>query len=61
MTLLADSVEAPTDIDKERAKAAAERARERLAKRGPDIVDIDMTRAEAALQRALNRLKHARG
>lgn len=60
VTLLADSVEAPTDIDKERAKAAAERARERLAKRGPGIVDIDMTRAEAALQRALNRLKHAR-
>jgi F-type H+-transporting ATPase subunit epsilon len=57
VTLLADAMEPPAEIDVERAEAAAERARKRLAERGPDI---DLTRAEAALARALVRLKVAR-
>ena len=51
--ILADAAEAPDDIDVERAKAAYQRANERLAKKNPEI-DID--RAEAALARAKARL-----
>ncbi len=53
ITILADSAENPDDIDVERAKAAYQRANERLAKKNPEI-DID--RAEAALARAKARL-----
>ncbi len=52
-TLLADSAELPEEIDVERARAALERARRRLARPSPEL---DRTRAETALQRALARL-----
>jgi len=56
-TVLADAIEKPGEINIERAKAAEQRARERLAKRiSPNI---DETRAEAALKRALWRQKMA--
>jgi F-type H+-transporting ATPase subunit epsilon len=52
--ILADAMEEPGQIDVERAKRAAERARERLR----DIHGkLDVERAEAALARALNRVK----
>ena len=54
MTILADALERPEDVDAARAQAAAQRARERLESRGRDV---DVERAEAALRRALNRLK----
>jgi len=58
VSVLVDAAERATDIDIERARAAIERARERLAlERGRE--DIDFRRAEAALQRALMRLKVA--
>ena len=53
ITILADSAELPDDIDVERAKAAYQRATDRLNKKDPDI---DITRAEAALARAKARL-----
>jgi F-type H+-transporting ATPase subunit epsilon len=54
--ILADAMEEPGQIDVERAKRAAERARERLR----DIHGkLDVERAEAALARALNRTKVA--
>lgn len=52
--ILVDSIENKKDIDLERAKAAMERAQDRLnSKRA----DIDMVRAQAALLRAINRVK----
>ncbi len=56
VVVLADSIEEVCDIDLERARAAEERARERLRSHQPDT-DID--RAEVALARAVNRLKVA--
>lgn len=53
ITILADAAENPDDIDVDRAKAAYERASERLNKKDPEI---DITRAEAALARAKARL-----
>ena len=53
ITILADAAEAPDDIDVERAKAAYQRANDRLAKKSPDL---DVERAEAALARAKARL-----
>jgi F-type H+-transporting ATPase subunit epsilon len=54
--ILADAMEEPDDIDLERAKLAADRARERLR----DIHGKwDEARAQAALARALNRTKVA--
>jgi F-type H+-transporting ATPase subunit epsilon len=55
-SVLADTVEEPGEIDVERARRAAERARERL-KDAPGRWDVE--RAEGALQRALNRIKVA--
>ena len=55
--VLANSLEKPQDIDKERAEKAAERAKKRLAEKSKGI---DIARAEIALARALNRLKYAR-
>ncbi len=52
--LLVETAEEAGEIDKARAKAAAKRARERLAVRMRK--EIDDTRAEAALLRALIRL-----
>ena len=57
VTLLADSLERPEEIDTSRAERAAERAREHLEKRESGL---DPLRAEAALKRALNRMKLAR-
>ena len=52
--ILADTMEEPGQIDPDRARRAAERARERLR----DIHSKwDEERAEAALARALNRVK----
>ena len=54
--ILADAMEEPGQIDIDRAKRAAERARERLR----DIQGKrDVERAQAALARALNRAKVA--
>ena len=53
ITILADAAENPDDIDVERAKAAYNRATERLNKKDSEI---DINRAEAALARAKARL-----
>ena len=58
--VLTSAGEKPEEIDPERAKAAEERARERLraaAHRETQDDLIDMVRAEAALRRALMRLQ----
>ena len=53
VTVLAELIEWPDEIDVERAESAGQRARERIANRSDDV-DID--RAEAALKRALARI-----
>ena len=53
VTILAELVEWPAEIDAKRAEAAKERAQGRLAKRGPDI---DVDRATIALKKAICRL-----
>ncbi|UCD88833.1 MAG: F0F1 ATP synthase subunit epsilon [Desulfobacterales bacterium] len=53
VTILAESAERRQDIDAGRAKAALERAQNRLEKEE----DVDFVRAKAALERALHRLK----
>ncbi|MCR4938075.1 MAG: ATP synthase F1 subunit epsilon [Lachnospiraceae bacterium] len=53
VTILAESIEWPDEIDMERAQSAEERARERIANK-PDGVDLD--RASVALQRAIARI-----
>ncbi len=50
--VLADSIEFPDEIDRARADKAAEKARQRLAKKE----GIDIPRAAASLARAENRL-----
>lgn len=52
VTLLAEIAEWPVEIDVERAKEAAERARQRLANKDPET---DVLRAEIALKKALVR------
>ena len=54
--VLADSAEAPDEIDMERAKASRDRAQGRLSESPPDL---DILRAKASLARALARLKVA--
>jgi F-type H+-transporting ATPase subunit epsilon len=54
--LLADSVEAVSEIDVERARESLERARERLSSRSPGT---DVERARASMARALNRIRIA--
>jgi F-type H+-transporting ATPase subunit epsilon len=56
VTVLAESAERRKDIDVNRAKAAMERAQERLAQQGK-AEDIDFNRAKAALERALHRIR----
>lgn len=52
VTLLAEIAEWPDEIDLDRAKAAENRARERLAAK---TEELDITRAEIALKKALVR------
>lgn len=54
VTILAEIVEWPEEIDEDRAEAAKKRAEERLAGKTPDM---DIARAEIALQRALTRIE----
>ncbi|MCR4585923.1 MAG: ATP synthase F1 subunit epsilon [Lachnospiraceae bacterium] len=53
VTILAELIEWPEEIDVERAESAGERARERIAARGDDV---DMDRAETALKRSIARI-----
>ena len=53
ITILAEIVEWPNEIDGSRAEAALQRAEERLQIRTPET---DVARAETALQRALARI-----
>lgn len=53
VTLLADTAEEAGEIDVARARAAKERAQQRVRQRE---ADTDVHRAEVALRRALNRL-----
>jgi F-type H+-transporting ATPase subunit epsilon len=55
VTVLAESAERRKDIDVDRAKAAMERAQERLAQTQAD--NIDFNRARAALERSLHRIR----
>jgi F-type H+-transporting ATPase subunit epsilon len=55
VTVLAESAERRSDIDVDRAKAAMERAQERLDQSRAE--DIDFNRAKAALERALHRIR----
>jgi F-type H+-transporting ATPase subunit epsilon len=56
VSVLVDAAEKTSEIDRERARRAIERARARLAKER-DREDIDFTRAEFALKRAIARVK----
>lgn len=53
VTILAEIVEWPSEIDEERALAAKERAEERIHEHSPQT---DMLRAQTALQRAIARI-----
>ncbi len=57
ITILAEDANWPDEIDVERAKAAKQRAKERLSKREDGL---DMARAEAALKRAVARISATR-
>ncbi|MBR5422043.1 MAG: ATP synthase F1 subunit epsilon [Lachnospiraceae bacterium] len=57
VTILAELVEWPDEIDESRAESAGQRARERIAARGDDL---DMDRAEAALKRSIARINAIR-
>lgn len=54
VTILAEVVEWPGEIDPERASAARDRAEERLRSKTPET---DVARAETALQRAVARIE----
>jgi F-type H+-transporting ATPase subunit epsilon len=56
--ILADTAEAPEEIDRARAEKARERAEARLAGRGTQE-EIDYARAMSTLARALTRLQVA--
>jgi F-type H+-transporting ATPase subunit epsilon len=56
VTILAETVERPQEIDVERARKAKERAEQRLKSSDPKV---DFDRAEDALQRAETRIKVA--
>ena len=53
ITILAEIIEWPDEIDVERAEAAKERAEKRLREKSPKT---DIVRAEAALQRSIARI-----
>lgn len=54
VTILAEIIEWPEEVDEKRALAAKQRAEERLQSRTPET---DIARAETALQRALARIQ----
>ena len=54
ITILAEIIEWPEEIDEHRAEAALQRAEERLRSRTPET---DIARAETALQRAMERIE----
>lgn len=54
ITILAEIIEWPDEIEKDRAEAALLRAQERLANRD---IQTDLARAETALQRAIARIE----
>ena len=54
VTILAEIVEWPEEIDASRAEAAKQRAAERLQSKSPET---DLARAETALQRAIARIE----
>lgn len=54
VTILAEIIEWPDEIDEERATAALERAKERLREKASTT---DLARAELALQRAVARIE----
>ncbi|MCM1026852.1 MAG: ATP synthase F1 subunit epsilon [Roseburia sp.] len=54
VTILAEIIEWPEEIDADRAEAARERAEERLRSKTPET---DLVRAETALQRAIARIQ----
>ena len=54
VTVLAELIEWPDEIDLDRAESAGQRARERIATRGDDV---DLDRAEAALKRSIARIQ----
>ena len=54
VTILAEIVEWPDEIDEDRAEAAKKRAEDRLASKN---ADLDVARAEIALQRAMTRIE----
>lgn len=54
VTILAEIIEWPNEIDQERASAARARAEERLRSKTPET---DIARAETALQRAVARIE----
>lgn len=54
VTILAEIIEWPEEIDEDRAREAKERAQERLRTKDPGT---DVTRAEIALRRALTRIE----
>ena len=56
VTVLAESAERRCNIDIERAKAAMERAQQRINEKSEDI---DFIRAQMALKRAINRIRLA--
>ena len=55
VTILAEVIEWPGEIDEERTKAARERAEARLRSRA----NVDVARAEAALMRSITRINAA--
>ncbi|MDE7272283.1 MAG: ATP synthase F1 subunit epsilon [Lachnospiraceae bacterium] len=57
ITILAEIIEWPGEIDETRANAAKQRAEERLADHGSNI---DIARAEAALMRSIARINAAK-
>ncbi len=58
VTVLAETVEPASEIDVDRARAAEDRARKRLAE---SLTGVERERAEQALERARNRLRVAMG
>lgn len=54
ITILAEIIEWPDEIDEKRAEAALERAQERLREKN---TQTDIARAETALQRAIARIQ----